>query len=47
MGHYSLLVLLAYFNLTGAQLSIGFIFPSIEGYTQDEMDHLFNSIVKP
>ena len=24
MGHYSLLVLLAYFNLTGTQLSIGF-----------------------
>ena len=30
MGHYSLLVLLAYFNLTGAQLSIGFIFVSID-----------------
>ena len=25
MGQYSLLVLLAYFNLTGTQLSIGFI----------------------
>ena len=30
MGHYSLLVLLAYFNLTGAQLSVGFIFVPID-----------------
>ena len=30
MGHYSLLVLLAYFNLTGAQLSTGFIFVPID-----------------
>ena len=30
MGHYSLLVLLAYFNVTGTQLSIGFIFGPID-----------------
>ena len=30
MGHYSLLVLLAYFNLKGTQLSIGFIFGPID-----------------